>query len=106
MINDNCSRIYFSTFNGDYVDNYDIAKAYYIIDGDVLDPWDFDAIRERAKSCTGVLEEIKKPSVEHLIKRGHKIRAITVFYDEHPELGLEGAREAVEHMCKQLKGKR
>lgn len=100
-------RIYFSTINGDYVDNYDIARAAHIVGGGSFDPLDFDMIRLIASDyCKGVLEEIKKPSVEHLIKHGHKIRAVTVFYDEHPELGLEGAREAVEHIAKQLKVKR
>ena len=101
----NKNIIYFSTVNGDYVDNYDIAKAFYITDGEKIDPLDFDTVRQFAGYCCGVIEEIKKPSVEHLIKRGHKIRAVKVFYDEHPEVGLEGARKAVEHMCEHLKSK-
>lgn len=95
--------IYFSTANGDYVDNYDIARTFHILNGTTIDPLDFDTVRDIADQYDGIVEEIKKPSVEHLIKRGHKIRAVKVFYDEHPELGLESAREAVKHLAKSLK---
>lgn len=101
------SKIYFltKTKSGLLMDNDDIARAHYIMNGKWINPDNFDEVREVAKTCKGIEREIN-PSVKRLIKDGNMARAIMVYRDRHPGMGLIEAKNAVDKIAEKMKGKR
>ena len=97
-MNNSTSYIFFETNFGDIIDNDDIAKLYYILIGDTIDPNDHRKIREFAKRCAGVAREVI-PSIPDLIRKGRKYKAIDVFRKTNPGISLSEAKEMIEFLC-------
>ena len=91
-------KIYFYTIEGKIVSNYDIASAARNINGEILYPSDLDAVRKYAETCKGIKEEITEPTVEIFLEAKCKAEAICFFREEHPELSLKEAKEAVDKL--------
>lgn len=87
------NEIYFGTKDGDLLDGYDIAKIAYVTSGERISLDDLDSVRDFAKTCKGITREIKNPSVKRLIENGHKIKAIKIYYEKHPEIRFKEAKE-------------
>ena len=87
--------IYFATTDGSLVTNRDVAKMAFVVDGDYVDENNLNEIREYAKKCKGILKEVN-PSIKVCLRNHEKVKAIRIYYDRHPEIGLVKAKEAVE----------
>lgn len=96
-------KIYFATFDGGIVDNYDIAKAALIVGSETFDPEDLDSVRKYVTICAGVIKELENPSVKYLVANGHKVKAVMLYRDKHPGCTLKQAYMAVNNMAKKLK---
>lgn len=92
--------IYFGTTDGDLVTNWNLARMAQVVCGMKIDGDNFNAVRDFAKSCSGITGEIRKPSVKFLLEHGNRVMAIRVYYERHKELGLDGARKAIEALEK------
>lgn len=90
------NEIYFGTTDGDLLDGYDIAKIAYVTTGEKISLGDFEHMREFSKTCKGITKEIKNPSVKKLIKNGHKIKAVKIYYKKHSGISLKEAKEIVD----------
>ena len=95
-------KIYFYTTNGDIVDNFDIAKAALIVRNDVINPSDFDNIREYAQHFRGLRGEIKEPTAEMFLNANHKVKAAMLYREQHPEVSISEAKEIVDKMYIQM----
>lgn len=93
------NTIYFGTTNGRLIDNFDVAKAAFIVEGKRIEYSDHDAIRQYAASCKGIKKEIENPSVKYLVKRGFKFQAIKVYKQSHPEMSLGEVKEIIEKIA-------
>ena len=91
-------RIYFGTNDGKLVTNFDLANMVAVVDNKYIDSDDLDAIREYAKNCKGIKKEVKNPSIRVCLENGEKVKAIRLYYDRHPEVGLVGAKDAINKM--------
>ena len=90
--------IYFVTYDGDLIDNHDIARMARIIEGKKINFNDFDKIREFAKFYKGIEKEIKEPSLKWLVANGHKMKAARIRYRQYPEEGIEAAIKFVDNL--------
>lgn len=92
-------HIYFKEKGNDsiFLTELDIVKAARITEGILINYTDKASVREFAKKCKGVGEEIKRPSVRYLVNKGNKIGAIHVFRDIH-NCSIVEAKEAVDKM--------
>ena len=98
------NRIYFATIDNTIVDNYDISQALMIVDGVKISADNFKAIRKYAAQTEGIITEIEEPSIEMFLKCGHKIRAIKLYYDQHPDVSLKKAKDIIDEMEQKIKG--
>lgn len=90
------NKIYFGTTDGDLLDVYDIVKIAYVTTGERNYLDDLDSVRDFAKTCKGITREIKNPSVKKLIENGHKIKAVKIYYEKHPEISFKESKEIVD----------
>lgn len=90
--------IYFGTKDGGLVDHYEIIRMARIVSGKHIDINDVEAIREYARTCKGIKNEIQNPSIKYLLEHGEKFRAIQIYYRSHKEIGLKEAKAIVEQM--------
>ena len=88
--------IYFTTTTGKLVTNHDIVKAA-IINGDIVDEYDFDNVRKYASTCKGIVKEIN-PSIKVCLQNGDRVTAIKLYYYRHPGIGLKDAQNAINDM--------
>lgn len=95
--------IYFGTVDGGLVDNYDIIKIARIVSGLNICINEFDRIREYAKSCKGIKNEVRKPSIKFLLERGEKLMAIKIYRRQHEGMGLKEAKDIIDKMEENLK---
>ena len=98
-------RIYFQTIDNTIVDNYDIAQASMIVNGRNIATDNFGAIRKYAlcPSTEGILKEICNPTVEMFLRHGAKVKAIKLYYDQHPGTSLVEAKRIIDEMEKHIK---
>lgn len=75
----NKGYIYFGTYDGELVDQYEIIKMASLVSGKNISSDDFDSIRAYAKTCKGIKNEVKKPSIKFLLEHGNKVKAIKTF---------------------------
>lgn len=94
--------IYFSTTKGGLVTNYELAKMAYVVNAISIDADDLDAVRKYAKSCKGIRKEVN-PSIKMCLKNNEDVKAIMIYRDRHPGVGLKGAKEAIEDMKAKLR---
>lgn len=90
--------IYFGTKDGGLVDHYEIIRMARIVSGKHIDINDVEAIREYARTCKGIKNEIQNPSIKYLLEHGEKFKAIQIYYRSHKEIGLKEAKAIVEQM--------
>lgn len=92
-------HIYFKEKGNDssFLTELDIVKAARIVEEIHINHTDNASVREYAKKCKGVGEEIKRPSVRYLVNKGNKIGAIRLYEDIH-NCGIVEAKEAVDKM--------
>lgn len=100
-------RIYFLTIDNTIVDNYDIAKAFMIVNGISIAPDNFVAVRKYAlrPSTGGIITEIENPTVEICLRHGAKVKAIKLYYDQHPGVSLVEAKRIIDAMAEHIKDK-
>jgi hypothetical protein len=96
--------IYFETIDGTLIDNVDLVRYIKYLDGIDIDASDFEAIRNHVKTRKGIKREIKHPSIKHLIKHGHKYRAIQIYARNHG-IRLMEAKPFIEKIEQELKDK-
>lgn len=98
-------RIYFLTIDNTIVDNYDIAQASMIVNGRNIAADNFEAVRKYAlrPSTEGILKEINNPTVEMFLRHGAKVKAIKLYYDQHPRTSLVEAKRIIDEMTKHIK---
>ena len=98
-------RIYFLTIDNTIVDNYDIAQASMIVNGRNIAADNFEAVRKYAlrPSTEGILKEITNPTVDMFLRHGAKVKAIKLYYDQHPGTSLVEAKRIIDEMAKHIK---
>ena len=97
------NRIYFATIDNDIVDNYDITKALMIVYVMQIAADDLDAVRLYASQIDGIITEIEEPSIDMLLKCGHKIKAVKMYYNQHMGISLIEAKKIIDEREKYLK---
>lgn len=99
-------HIYFKDKGNDrgFLTELDIVKAARIVEGIHINYTDNASVREYAKKCKGVGDEIKRPSARYLVNKGNDIGAIRLYEDIH-NCGIVEAKEAVDKMMKANKKK-
>lgn len=98
MLND----IYFKTTQNKLVTNHDIAKVATIW-GDILDAYDYDAVRNYAKRCKGIVKEIKNPSIKVCLQNRDLVLAVKLYYYRHLETSLSEAKRIIDKMYEDMK---
>ena len=93
--------IYFTTMSGKLVTNHDIAKAA-IVNGDIVDEYNFDEVRKYARTCNGIVKEIN-PSIKVCLQNGDKITAVKLYYYRHPGITLKDAKNVIDDMEAKMK---
>ena len=98
-------RIYFLTIDNTIVDNYDIAKAFMIVNGISIAPDKFGSVRKYAlrPSTGGIVTEIENPTVETFLRHGSKVKAIKLYCDQHPDVSMIEAKKIVDVMAESIK---
>ncbi len=87
--------IYFMDINGKLVTNRELARMALITKGENIYAEDLDSIRNFAKLCKGITKEVT-PDIKTCLKNGDKVKAITIYYDNHPGLGLKNAKNIID----------
>jgi len=95
--------LWFATTDGDLMDDYQIRRIARIVHDVVIPSDDHDAIRAYAKTCKGITHEVKHPSVDYLLKHGHKVTAMRIYRNTHPDVTLLEARQYIESRESTLK---
>lgn len=95
-------NIYFARNDGKLVNNYDLAKMAYVVNGEIIDPWDLEAVRKFSGSCKGINKEVN-PSVKVCLRNGEKVKAMMIYQNRHPGMSLMEAKKAVETMETRMK---
>lgn len=99
-------KIYFTTINGNVINNFGLARLAMLRDGELIASNDYDRLREYAETCKGVIKEIENPSVEHLLRCGYRSSAINVYKDKHPELSYMAVRNAIDRIEYKMKNRK
>lgn len=90
-------EIYFELENHDLVSGTKLREIMSIVNGYVplgSIPSNTE-VRAFAKTCKGIVREIKHPSVTKLIEYGHESTAIHLYYKENSGISLVVARDDV-----------
>lgn len=87
-------QIYFGLFDGSTITNHDIS-IIALSEGKSVYANDLEKVRDFAKTLKGVRKEIEHPSIKHMLWHGNLELAIQVYYDRHPNLGLDKCKENV-----------
>lgn len=92
-------HIYFKDKGRDdsFLTELDIVRAARIVEGVIINYSDNTSVREYAKKCKGVGEEIKKPSVRYLVNKGNNFAATRLYMEIH-DCSVVEAKEAVDKM--------
>lgn len=98
MLND----IYFADNNGKLVTNRELARMAFVINGEYINSEDLDAIRAYATTCKGIQKEVN-PSIKICLKNGEKVRAIMIYRDRHPGVGLKEAKDVIDEMEEKMR---
>jgi len=98
-------RTYFGTKEGNIVDQYEVARMAYLVDGQRIRSDDLDTIRIYAAMCKGLTKEIPNPSLQHLLKKGYRCTAIRIYRERHPELSLRECIKFINGMEEALQSK-
>lgn len=98
-------RIYFLTIDNTIVDNYDIVKAFMIVNGSSIAADNFSAVRKYAlrPSTEGILKEIVNPTVDMFLRHGAKVKAIKLYYDQNPDVSLVEAKRIIDKKAEHIK---
>jgi hypothetical protein len=99
-------KIYFTTINGNVINNFGLARLAMLRDGEYITSNDYDRLREYAETCKGIIKEIENPSVEHLLRCGYRSSAINVYKDKHPELSYMAVRNAIDRIEYKMKNRK
>lgn len=92
-------EIYFELTNHDLISGTKLREMMYVINNDKLGfMYTKEEVRKFAKSCKGIVRELKHPSVTKLIQYGFKATAVYVYYKENPNVSLVDARKHVERL--------
>ena len=97
--------IYFATTEGGLVTNRDVAKMAFVVNGDYVDEYNFDEVREYAKKCRGITKEVN-PSIKMCLRNHEKVKAVMIYRDRHPGIGLKGAKDAIDMIEAKMKVRR
>lgn len=89
--------IYFSTIDGDMVDNYDLVRMAKVVNNVDINAEDFEKVRKYAKLCDGICKEIN-PSIKYLVKNGRKVKAAQIYHRRHPELRLSDCKKIIDEI--------
>lgn len=98
-------KIYFGTKDGDLLYDYEIRHIAFILSGEDIPYGDKEKIREFAKTCKGIKEEIKKPLVEYLVNHGHKAKATMIYKEKNPGISVKEAKDIIDAMEEKLRNK-
>lgn len=96
--------IYFKIKHGGIADNYDVVRAAKIVSNKRISAEDTKTIRDYAKFCAGIGEEIENPSVEDLLLYGEEVKAVRKYREDH-NTTLTEAKLVVRQMEINLKTK-
>ena len=97
--------IYFATTEGGLVTNRDVAKMAFVVNGDYVDEDNLDEVREYTKKCRGITKEVN-PSIKMCLRNHEKVRAIMIYRDRHPGIGLKEAKDAIDMIEAKMKARR
>ena len=97
--------IYFATTEGGLVTNRDVAKMAFVVNGDYVDEDNFDEVREYTKKCRGITKEVN-PSIKMCLRNHEKVKAIMIYRDRHPGIGLKEAKDAIDMVEAKMKVRR
>jgi hypothetical protein len=89
--------LYFARTDDDIAFGGDIIKVHYFMTGDKINPEDTRSIRKAANVMAGILYELDRPSVEHLVKHKHVVSAVRLYRELH-DCTLHEAHDAVQKM--------
>lgn len=87
--------IYFEVRDGSLVSNIDIAKIAYIANGDHINPYNLDDVREYCCKLKGISKEIK-PSIKVFLTHKEKIKAIMFYREKHPGMDIKHVKQIID----------
>ena len=91
-------KIYFTTIEKNVIDNFGVSRLALMHDAVRITSDDFDALRSYAASCDGIIREVENPSVEYLLRNGHRFSAYKVFRDKHPDMNFAAVKVAIDRI--------
>ena len=97
--------IYFATTEGGLVTNRDVAKMAFVVNGDCVDEDNLDEVREYTKKCRGITKEVN-PSIKMCLRNHEKVKAVMIYRDRHPGIGLKEAKDAIDMIEAKMKVRR
>ena len=97
--------IYFATTEGGLVTNRDVAKMAFVVNGDYVDEDNLDEVREYTKKCRGITKEVN-PSIKMCLRNHENVKAIIIYRDRHPDIGLKEAKDAVDMIEAKMKARK
>lgn len=98
-------KIYFATIDNDVIDNFAVSRLALMHDAVRIRHDDVDTLRSYVTVCDGIIREIKNPSIEYLLRNGHKVSAIKVYRDKHPNKSLLDIRNAINRIEEKMKNR-
>lgn len=93
--------LYFARTDDDIAFGSDIIRVHYFMTGDKINPEDTRSIRKAANDMAGILYELDRPSVEHLVKHGHIVSAVRLYRDLN-DCTVYEAHTAVQKISKEV----
>ena len=73
--------------------------------GDYVDEDNLDEVREYTKNCKGITKEVN-PSIKMCLRNHEKVKAIMIYRDRHPGIGLKEAKDAIDMIEAKMKVRR
>ena len=96
--NDN-KEIYFELINHDLITGTSLRNMMFVVNGYVSSYNDGnESVKNFARTCKGIIREVKPPSVTKLLEYGFYHSAVRLYYKEHPGISLVEARNHVEKL--------
>lgn len=88
------SDLYFETKDHNIISGTKLREIMHIIWGDDA-PMSNNAVRKFAEDCEWITYEVNNPSITSLIKYGHTVTAIKLYYDFHRGISLVDAKNHI-----------
>ena len=87
--------LYFRCKDNTVVDSDKLIQTARIVNDEKISITDYTRIREYAKKCKGILDEIF-PTVYDMVAEGKTFTATMMYHRKHPNLSLQKCKEYID----------